>query len=61
MLGNPLCGLSGHRINRRDVWYDGVHFRTDCARCGKPMVRELKGWVRHDPGEHGPIDRAELT
>lgn len=44
MLASLRCGLSGHRINRRRVWNDGTHFRTECDRCGTPLIRDLKGW-----------------
>lgn len=44
MLASLRCGLSGHKINRRRVWNDGTHFRTDCDRCATPLIRDLKGW-----------------
>jgi hypothetical protein len=53
MLATAICGLTGHKINRRRVWNDNVNFRTDCERCGTAMVRDLSGWVPYDPDHHG--------
>jgi hypothetical protein len=43
-----MCGAVGHRINRRRVWNDCVDFRTNCSRCGAPLVRDNVGWRAFD-------------
>jgi hypothetical protein len=55
---NLRCGLAGHKINRRRVWNDGQYFRTDCDRCGRPLVRTLSGW---EPFEENASDEALPT
>lgn len=57
MLESALCSLSGHRINRRRVWHDGINFRTDCDRCGKGLIRGISGWTEFDEVTHGLTDR----
>ncbi len=57
MLQSALCGLSGHRINRRRVWYDGINFRTDCDRCGKGLLRAISGWTEFSEDAYGQTDR----
>jgi len=57
MLANTICGLSSHKINRRKVWDDTLNFRTDCERCGKPMIRLREGWVAFDSAKHGNTER----
>jgi hypothetical protein len=59
MIANLVCGLSGHKINRRKVWHDEVHFRTDCDRCGRPLIRALAGWELFDEETHADPHRAE--
>jgi len=49
MLGSVICKMSGHRVNRRRVWHDGVDFRTTCDRCSTPLIRdEQHGWRAFD-------------
>lgn len=57
MLESALCGLSGHRINRRRVWHDSINFRTDCDRCGKGLIRGISGWIEFVETAHGQPDR----
>ena len=59
MFATLVCGLSGHKINRRKVWHDEVNFRTDCDRCGRPMIRELSGWMPFDEEQHRDALRSE--
>ena len=44
MFDSLICKVSGHRVNRRRVWDDGVNFRTNCERCDKPLIRDKQGW-----------------
>lgn len=48
MLATLICRLANHRVNRRHVWNDGLDFRTNCRRCGEPLLREASGWRRFD-------------
>lgn len=59
MIANLVCGLSGHKINRRKVWHDTVNFRTDCDRCGIPMIRTFAGWEPFDEVQHQNALRTE--
>jgi len=43
-----LCQITGHRVNRRRVWNDRLNFRTNCARCRVPLLREDGGWREFD-------------
>ena len=49
MFDSMICRISDHRVNRRRVWHDGVHFRTKCTRCDTPLIRDTRdGWRRFD-------------
>ena len=49
MLGSVICKVSGHRVNRRRVWHDGLDFRTNCERFDLPLIRDMaKGWRPFD-------------
>lgn len=49
MFNSVICKLGGHRVNRRRVWHDKVDFRTSCARCDTPLIRdEQSGWREFD-------------
>lgn len=58
MFRTLLCLVTGHRINRHRVWYDGIHFRGRCRRCRTPMARRRDGWQvvepAMDPDERQP-------
>ena len=47
MLKNFICRIRGHLVARNRVWNDGIDFRTSCARCGMPLVRD-GGWREFD-------------
>lgn len=59
MLGSLICRFSGHKINRKRVWHDGVGFRTECSRCDKALLREQVGWREFDPVEDTGIDHED--
>jgi hypothetical protein len=44
----PMCAVGAHRRDRESVWRDTHHFRSVCAGCGKPMIRNFDRW-RVDP------------
>ncbi|WP_425482326.1 DUF1660 family phage protein [Altericroceibacterium indicum] len=44
MIANFLCRYFGHKINRHRVAHDGANYRTNCQRCGQPMIRDWDGW-----------------
>jgi len=48
VLKRIICGIFGHRVDRRHVWFDDLDFRTNCRRCATPMVRTLHGWREFD-------------
>ena len=48
MLKGLLCNVANHRVNRHRVWHDNLNFRTNCERCGKPLLRDTKGWREFD-------------
>ncbi len=54
MLG-WICTLTGHRRVKKRVWNDGHDWRTNCTRCGKPMVRGANRRWTVDPD--GPARR----
>jgi transcriptional regulator of met regulon len=39
-----FCRFFDHRINRSRVWFDSLHHRTNCERCGQAMIRDVTGW-----------------
>lgn len=40
------CRRGKHMRSRREAWFDGERFRSKCAGCGQPMVRDgLAGWM----------------
>jgi len=43
VLKDLICRFRGHQVARNRVWNDGLDFRTSCARCGIPLVRD-GGW-----------------
>ncbi|MFC4254327.1 hypothetical protein GRI97_02745 [Altererythrobacter xixiisoli] len=47
-----ICRLIGHRRNRKRVWHDGLNYRSRCARCELPMLRQGGGWALFDPAVH---------
>jgi len=48
VLKSLFCRVAGHRVNRRRVWNDQLDFRTNCERCGVPMLRDRHGWREFD-------------
>ncbi len=47
-MSSIICRLTSHKINRNRVWYDGLHNRTNCERCGLAMIRSVSGWRAFD-------------
>jgi len=47
VLNELICRYRGHTIARHRVWNDGIDFRTSCARCGVPLIRD-GGWRAFD-------------
>ncbi len=47
-MSSIVCRLTSHKINRNRVWYDGLHNRTNCERCGLPMIRGISAWRTFD-------------
>ncbi|HEY6814713.1 MAG TPA: hypothetical protein VI168_04155 [Croceibacterium sp.] len=58
MLNNLICRFRGHLVARNRVWNDDVDFRTSCARCGTPLVRD-GGWRVFDSERDASTRRAE--
>ena len=54
MLSSLICRFAGHKVDRRRVWHDGVDFRTACARCATPLLRDLRAWREFD--DHADAD-----
>ena len=48
MLGRIVCLFTGHRINRKRVWSDGLTRRATCRSCGTPMICTDDGWRAFD-------------
>ena len=48
MIKAALCTLVGHKVERKRVWHDNTDYRTDCQRCGAPLIREPSGWTVFD-------------
>ena len=44
MFKRLFCRLLRHHVNRRRVWNDQINFRTNCTRCGAPLLRDQRGW-----------------
>ena len=49
-----VCGIVGHRHDAGRVWYDGLNWRSRCARCGTSMLRDesLGQWRMFQPFDH---------
>ena len=47
-MSSIFCSLTLHRIKRNRVWFDSLHHRTNCDRCGLPMIRDVTGWRPYD-------------
>jgi hypothetical protein len=43
-----ICSIASHRVNRHRVWHDNLNFRTNCERCGTPLLRDQSGWREFD-------------
>jgi hypothetical protein len=37
---NLLCVLLGHRRSSSKAWHDNLNWRSVCARCKTPMVKD---------------------
>lgn len=57
MLNKLICRFRGHAIARNHVWNDGIDFRTACARCRVPLIRD-DGWREFDPERDSNVHRA---
>lgn len=44
LLQLPRCLFGMHQRDRRRAWYDGPVVRSYCTGCGKPMVKDNRGW-----------------
>ena len=57
MLGELLCNLFDHKVERRKVWHDGLDHRTSCGRCGAPLIKRNQLWRRFDTDEDTDMRR----
>ncbi len=57
MFGGLQCTLTGHKINRRKVWHDGLDHRASCVRCGTPMLNRNHAWRQFDTDEDTDMRR----
>ncbi len=48
MAWHPLCAMFRHRRDRRKAWHDGLNYRSNCKRCGIPLIRTVHGWRAFD-------------
>jgi len=53
MFKRITCKVFKHRIDRHRVWNDGLDFRTACARCSEPLLRDAAGWRAFDGARDG--------
>lgn len=44
LLQLPWCLFGAHHRDRRHARYDGPVVRSYCKGCGKPMVKDGRGW-----------------
>jgi hypothetical protein len=44
LLQLPRCLLGMHQRDRRRAWRDGPLVRSHCTGCGRPMVKDGRGW-----------------
>ena len=58
MLKGLICSVMRHKVNRRRVWHDNLHFRTNCERCGLPLLRDAQGWREFDSESDADVTRA---
>lgn len=58
MILSFACKIAGHKVDRRRVWNDYINFRTNCVRCGTPLLRGMHGWREFDPKRDYNIARA---
>ena len=59
MVRSLICKVLGHKIDRHRVWNDHIDFRTSCARCGRPLLRDLAGWREFDEDRDSGQERAQ--
>jgi hypothetical protein len=52
-MSSIICRLTSHKINRSRVWFDSIHYRTNCERCDLPMIRGVTGWRPFDSERDG--------
>ena len=57
VLKQLICRVLQHRVDRRRVWNDSLEFRTNCTRCGTPLLRDHKGWRPFDSARDARVDR----
>ena len=48
MIGELLCKLRGHKLDRNRVWHDGLDHRTSCERCMQPLIKQSREWRAFD-------------
>jgi len=58
VLKEFLCRRFGHKVDRHRVWNDNIDFRTSCARCGAPLLRDRAGWRAFDPELDSDFERS---
>ena len=44
LLQLPWCLFGAHQRNRRRARHDGPVVRSYCTGCGKPMIKDNRGW-----------------
>ena len=54
-----LCSIRGHKRDRRSAWHDTLDWRSNCARCGAPMLKDsISGeWRVFNPETDFSLDR----
>lgn len=57
MIKDLLCRLLDHSVDRGHVWNDGYDYRTECRRCGAPLIRDPHGWRAFDEARDGNLPR----
>lgn len=35
-----MCVFRGHMHDRKRAWDDGLNWRSECKRCGVPMIKD---------------------
>jgi hypothetical protein len=53
-----MCSFLQHKVNRRRVWHDNLSFRTNCERCGVPLLRDGQGWREFEGESDADVSRS---